>query len=87
MPLGWVFPIEAALLYGGATLSIITAVQVAQDHMAAVRRTAHPGHDRASTLLAALPWIGITLLMLGFGIWIMLQPMEMRGTMLMTGGG
>ncbi len=87
VPLGWVFPIEAALLYGGATLSIITAIQVAQDHMAAVRPAARGEQGRGAALLAALPWIGITLLMLGFGIWIMLQPMEMRGTMLMTAGG
>ena len=87
VPLGWVFPIEAALLYGGATLSIITAVQVAQDHMASVRPAARGEQGRGAAMLAARPWIGITLLMLGFGIWIMLQPMEMRGTMLMTGGG
>ena len=40
---------------------------------------------RRAILGAALPWILVVLLLLGFGLWIMLQPMEMRGTLQMSG--
>ncbi len=78
VPQPWLFPIEAALLYLGATVSLITAVQIATNDPARARTT--PGQ----ALAAALPWIVVVLLMLGFGIWIMLQPMEMRGTLMMV---
>jgi hypothetical protein len=91
VPQAWLFPIEAALLYLGAMASIVVAVQVASSHLAELRK--RTGKRSASAtppsaaLLAAAPWIVITMLMLGFGIWIMLQPMEMRGTMFMVPGG
>lgn len=78
VPQPWLFPIEAALLYLGATGSIVTAVQIATNDPARLR------HTPAQALVAALPWIVVTLLMLGFGIWIMLLPMEMRGTLMMA---
>ncbi len=78
VPQAWLFPIEAVLLYLGATGSIVAAVQIATNDPA--RSDATP----AQALAAALPWIGVVLLMLGFGIWIMLQPMEMRGTLMMV---
>lgn len=78
VPQSWLFPIEAAFLYLGATVSLITAVQIAGNDPAGRRST--PGQ----ALAAALPWIVVVLLMLGFGIWIMLQPMEMRGTLMMV---
>ncbi len=77
-PQSWLFPIEAAFLYLGAMGSIVAAVQIASNHLA--KRGVTPGQ----ALLVALPWVMIVLLMLGFGIWIMLQPMEMRGTLLMA---
>lgn len=78
VPQSWFFPIEAALLYLGAMVSIVVAVQIASNDPARPRDAAGPA------LTAALPWIAVTLLMLGFGIWIMLQPMEMRGTLMMA---
>ena len=76
VPAGWLFPIEALLLYLGAFGSLIVAFQIS------VR--AHAGvQSRAKALGAAAPWMLVCLLMLGFGLWIMLQPMEMRGTLLM----
>lgn len=87
VPQGWLFPIEAALLYLGATGSIIAAVRIAQSHLAGIRR--QPGKRRGpnAALAAAGPWMLLTLLLLGFGIWILVQPMEMRGTMMMVTGG
>jgi ferredoxin len=87
VPQSWLFPIEAALLYAGAIASIIVAVQIATNHTREIRkRTGRRGNPYAP-LQAAAPWIGVALLMLGFGLWIMLQPMEMRGTMMMVSGG
>ena len=80
-PADWLFPIEAVLLYLGAFGSIIAAFQIAQDRMPADEPEA-----RRVILGAALPWILVVLLLLGFGLWIMLQPMEMRGTLQMVGG-
>jgi ferredoxin len=78
VPQSWLFPIEAALLYLGAMTSIVVAVQIASNDPSRTSRGA------AAALVAALPWIAVTLLMLGFGIWIMLQHMEMRGTLMMV---
>ena len=86
VPASWLFPIEAALLYAGALGSIIVAVQIAGSHLGDIRkRTGRRGGPYAP-LAAAAPWAVVVLLMLGFGIWIMLQPMEMRGTMMFSGG-
>ena len=80
-PTEWLFPIEAVLLYLGAFGSIVAAFQIARD-----RTSADEPEARRATLGAALPWILVVLLLLGFGLWIMLQPMEMRGTLQMVGG-
>jgi ferredoxin len=88
-PMSWLFPIEALLLYLGAFGSIIAAVQIGADIASTAarspqRRLGQSG--RGHGLWIALPWIVLTLVMLGFGIWILLQPMEMRGTMSMVAG-
>ena len=83
-PTEWLFPIEAVLLYLGAFGSIVAAFQIARD-----RTPVDEPAARRAILGAALPWILVVLLLLGFGLWIMLQPMEMRGTLQMvtkTGG-
>jgi polyferredoxin len=86
-PQSWLFPIEAALLYAGAMASIVVAVQIAGNHLSEIRKQTGARRGPYAALGAAAPWIGLVLLMLVFGIWIMLQPMEMRGTMMMVSGG
>ena len=81
VPSEWLFPIEAVLLYLGAFGSIVAAFQIARG-----RTPADEPAARRAILGAALPWILVVLLLLGFGLWIMLQPMEMRGTLQMVGG-
>ena len=81
VPPEWLFPIEAILLYLGAFGSIVAAFQIARGRMPSDKPAA-----RRAILGAALPWILLVLLLLGFGLWIMLQPMEMRGTLQMVGG-
>jgi ferredoxin len=87
VPQSWLFPLEAAMLYAGAIASIIVAVQIATNHQREVRNRTGARYGSNAALLAAAPWVALVLLMLVFGIWIMLQPMEMRGTMLMVTGG
>jgi hypothetical protein len=81
VPPEWLFPVEAVLLYLGAFGSIVAAFQIAQ-----ARTSADEPAARQAILGAALPWIVLVMLLLGFGLWIMLQPMEMRGTMQMVSG-
>jgi ferredoxin len=84
VPPDWLFPIEAALLYLGAAGSLIAAFQIARGLFGDQGPAA-----RQAVLRAALPWAVLILLMLGAGLWILVQPMEMRGTMMMpapTGG-
>ena len=80
IPGEWLFPIEAILLYVGAFASIAAALQIAQNHLGA----AHTGAPGA-VLKAAAPWIAPTLLLLAAGLAILVQPMEMRGTLQMSG--
>jgi hypothetical protein len=78
VPAEWLFPIEAILLYLGATGSLIAAFQIGRDQL----DDRGPG-ARQAVLRAALPWALLVLLMLAAGLWILVQPMEMRGTMMM----
>lgn len=89
VPYGWLFPIEAVMLYLGAFGSIIVAFQIAVAQSAGLRAAQSAGlrYELRGVLAAAMPWIGLTLALLGLGLWIMVQPMEMRGTMLMAPGG
>jgi len=80
IPGEWLFPIEAIFLYAGAFASIVAALQIAQNHLG----TALNGGP-AVALKAAAPWIALTLLLLIAGLAILVQPMEMRGTLQMSG--
>ena len=80
VPADWLFPIEAMLLYLGATGSLIAVFQIARDQLG----DQGPG-ARQAVLRSALPWALLVLLMLAAGLWILVQPMEMRGTMMMPG--
>ncbi|MGC8781416.1 MAG: 4Fe-4S binding protein, partial [Anaerolineae bacterium] len=80
VPAEWLFPIEAILLYAGAFAAIVTAVQIGRARLAET-----PGR-RASALGVAAPWLALILLLLGVGLAILVQPMEMRGTFQALGG-
>jgi ferredoxin len=70
VPPDWLFPIQAILLYLGLFGSLVVAFQIAVDHY----------QQRNVALRAFLPWAILSILMLGAALWIMFQPMEMRGT-------
>jgi hypothetical protein len=80
VPAEWLFPIEAIVLYLGAAGSLIAVFQIALDQQGNRGPSA-----RQAAMRAALPWALLVLLMLAAGLWILVQPMEMRGTMMMAG--
>ncbi|HEX9116382.1 MAG TPA: FesM [Anaerolineae bacterium] len=79
VPGAWLFPIEAVFLYLGATGALIVAFQISQRPGAGA-----PG-NQGRGIAAALPWFVLILLLLAAGLWILVQPMDMRGTMQMIG--
>jgi hypothetical protein len=70
VPEGWLLPLELFFLELGLLVSVVVAFRTAQ-------REVGPG-PRA--LRAAVPWGALSILLSLAGIWLLLQPMEMRGT-------
>ena len=75
-PIGdWLIKVEILFLDLGLLLSLYTAYRIAR--------------ARTSGLLqlvgALCPWVVVLLLLFAVGIWIIFQPMQMRGTMTMLG--
>ncbi len=68
---GWLPRLEIVCLDIGLLASLYTGFRIALDQ--------EP--DRSTALKAFLPWGGLIVLLFAVGIWIVLQPMEMRGTM------
>ncbi len=70
IPPDWLFPIQAVFLYLGLLGSLVVGFQIAVSYYRA----------RHIALRAFVPWAVLLVLMLGAALWIMFQPMEMRGT-------
>ncbi len=70
VPPDWLFPIQTIFLYLGLFASLTTGFQISLD----IHKARHVA------LRAFLPWAILMLLMLVAALWIMFQPMEMRGT-------
>lgn len=70
LPAGLVRPIEIGFLVLGLMVSVGVAVRLASD--------VAPG----KLLRAAAAWVALLLALFAAAVWLMLQPMEMRGTML-----
>jgi hypothetical protein len=67
----WILPVEILCLDIGFCLSLLIAYRVARSG----------GQNRRSALLAWTPWAVLLLMLFALGIWIFLQPMQMRGTL------
>jgi hypothetical protein len=67
---GWVLRLELLALGGGLLLSLYAGHRIA-------RSLAAPGRE----LGALAPWALLMLLLFAAGVWLVFQPMEMRGTM------
>ena len=73
VPESWLFPMQLFFLELGLLVSLATAYRIARRE-----------HDiEANARRAMLPWGMLAFLLSGIGIWLLLQPMEMRG---MIGG-
>jgi hypothetical protein len=66
---GWLLRMELVFLGLGLLLSLYVAYRNA-------RRTSEPSR----AMLAAAPWALVVLFLFVLGVWIVLQPMQMRGT-------
>ncbi len=76
VPESWLSPVKLLLLQGGLLLSLAALWRIA--------RGAAPGaRNRAAR--AFLPWAILATGLAGAGIWLLLQPMEMRGTFMAPG--
>ncbi len=73
VPPDWLFPIQTIFLYLGLLGSLVVAFRIAVDHY----------KQRQVALRAFIPWGLLSWLMLAAALWIMFQPMEMRGTIFM----
>src|SRR5262249_16450867 len=69
LPLGWLPSLEILLLDGGLLLTLYVGWCVAQ------RLSARA----AGALRLLAPWAGLAVLLYAAGVWMVFQPMEMRG--------
>jgi len=70
VPPAWLFPLEVGVMGLGWLGSLLVTYRIAERE--------HPDRPWRSFL----PWAGLLVLLLAAGIWLMAQPMEMRGTFL-----
>ena len=68
VPIPWLFPLEVGFMALGWFGSLLATYRIAERE--------NPDHPWR----AFLPWVGLLILLLLTGIWLMSQPMEMRGT-------
>jgi polyferredoxin len=72
VPESWLLPLELVFLEMGLLVTLVVAFRIAQ-------REALPGR---SPVRGALPWWILSVALSAWGVWLLLQPMEMRGTLL-----
>lgn len=74
VPPAWILPLELLLLETGFLVGLLVTWRIG--------RRLHPAGGRGA-LAAALPWMLLNALLSGAGLWLLFQPMDMRG---MIGG-
>ncbi len=67
----WVVPLELLLLDGGLLLSLYVGWRIAGSYLRRV----------AGALKLFAPWAAVAVMLYGVGVWIVFQPMQMRGMM------
>jgi hypothetical protein len=70
MPDAWLLPLEVFFLELGLLTTLLVAYRIAHRELGDLRRARR----------GALPWGALALLLSSAGIWLLTQPMEMRGT-------
>jgi hypothetical protein len=71
VPDSWLLPIELVLLEGGLIGSLVAAFRLSSARFG----------DNGAARRAFLPWAVLAIGLFAAGVWLMLQPMEMRGTL------
>jgi cytochrome c oxidase assembly factor CtaG len=69
---GWLLRLEIVMLDVGLLLSLYTAYRIALAEASGMR----------AALKALAPWAVLLVLLFALGVWIVFQPMQMRGTMM-----
>ncbi len=72
VPEGWLLPLELLFLELGFLVSAVVAYHIASREVGSGSRAAR----------GAAPWVVLAFLLSAAGIWLLMQPMEMRGTIL-----
>lgn len=72
IPEAWLLPLELLFLEAGWLLSLIVTYRIARREIG----------ERPQAVWAAAPWWALASLLCAAGVWLLLQPMEMRGTLL-----
>lgn len=72
VPEGWLLPIEFLFLELGLLVTLVVAYRIGE-------REEGPGPP---AMKGALPWWGLGVALSVLGLWLLLQPMEMRGTLM-----
>ena len=72
VPDSWLVPLELLLLELGMLVSLTIGYRIAREHQGSV----------SGAIRALAPWAVLIVTLFSVGIWLMTQPMEMRGTIL-----
>jgi polyferredoxin len=80
VPESWLLPVKLILLQGGLLLALAALWRIAQGAVPGAEARARRRAGRAF-----LPWAILATGLAGAGIWLLLQPMEMRGTFMAPG--
>jgi polyferredoxin len=72
IPEAWLAPLELFFIELGLLVSLVVLWRIAR----------RDNSDRRAARLAFAPWGGLAVALSLIGIWLLLQPMEMRGTMM-----
>ncbi len=70
VPESWLLPIELVFLQGGLLFSLVASFRIARREEG----------EKKTALGAFLPWAVLATILSLMGIWLLIQPMEMRGT-------
>jgi hypothetical protein len=71
----WLTHLQVLMLDGGLLLSLYACYRIAEEQTTTIRRT----------MCAFAPWALLIVLLFVVGVWIVYQPMQMRGTLEMAG--
>jgi polyferredoxin len=72
VPEGWILPLQIVILQGGLLLSLVALLRISRDLSK---------KDRAGAQRGFVPWALLAAVLATLGVWLLAQPMQMRGTL------